>query len=459
MGGARSLAGTRLFFPTMSDTPDTMQELLRQLQAQNKTNRAAINAINRTLKQLAKQTPKPAEPQEAPADDFAPQICTHEDSPEESMQRMRKNALDTFASYALLKKGRGSTFHDEVIDQAMFEVEDVSDTMFRALLLRDFPPEVEEAYRQRRMHRKVLYGMVLYCAEMVNCGFLRIYDPEWAEAADALERETPPQETAVLKPTAGAFRLPGRKKLETFFNREVVDIVNNHAAYRKLGIDFPEHFVLEGAPGCGKTYAVEALAKHLGWHVERITSSTVGSKYVHETAQHIEQRFNEAEAHAPAIIIVDEMDAFMRNRSGHIAEVQAGLVEEVASFLRCIQDAASKRILVVGMANSLEGIDPAILRTGRFGTHIKMEMPNAAEVESLLRFHLRKRPHARFPLARYAAQLVNRPLSDVTHVVRQAALHAARLHHAKLQESDLRLAVSALLRNSAPRTATVGFLA
>ncbi|MDO4817296.1 MAG: hypothetical protein Q3986_02590 [Akkermansia sp.] len=107
----------------------------------------------------------------------------------------------------------------------------------------------------------------------------------------------------------------------------------------------------------------------------------------------------------------------------------------------------------------LSGKMGAILRTGRFGTHIKMEMPNAAEVESLLRFHLRKRPHARFPLARYAAQLVKRPLSDVTHVVRQAALHAARLHHDKLQESDLRLAVSALLRNSAARTATVGFLA
>ena len=107
----------------------------------------------------------------------------------------------------------------------------------------------------------------------------------------------------------------------------------------------------------------------------------------------------------------------------------------------------------------LSGEMGAILRTGRIGMHIKMEMSNAAEVESLLRFHLGKRPHARFPLARYAAQLTNRPLSDVTHVVRQAALHAARLHHAKLQESDLRLSVSALLRNSAARTATVGFLA
>jgi hypothetical protein len=63
--------------------------------------------------------------------------------------------------------------------------------------------------------------------------------------------------------TEKRFDLPGRQVLETFFNEHVIDIVQNRDRYKNLGIEFPPAIVLEGPPGCGKTFAVERLVEFL----------------------------------------------------------------------------------------------------------------------------------------------------------------------------------------------------
>lgn len=210
-----------------------------------------------------------------------------------------------------------------------------------------------------------------------------------------------------------------------------------------MGIGFPKPFILEGAPGCGKTYAVEALAKHLNWYTIHLTASNVGSEMVHKTPKLIEEKFEEAAKHAPAIIIVDEMDAFMPDRGSKAGDHHA-VVEEVSSFLKCLQTAAEKRVLVVGMTNYLRRIDPAILRTGRMGTHLSVGMPDAEEVESVLAYELSKRPHAAFALRPVAEQLLGRPLSDVSFVVEKAARTAVRNGHPQVEYGDVTAAMALL---------------
>jgi hypothetical protein len=56
-----------------------------------------------------------------------------------------------------------------------------------------------------------------------------------------------------------AFCLPGRPKLEEFFNEHVIDIIANPEKYQMMGINFPSSMVLFGPPGCGKTFAIEKL--------------------------------------------------------------------------------------------------------------------------------------------------------------------------------------------------------
>ena len=45
------------------------------------------------------------------------------------------------------------------------------------------------------------------------------------------------------------FSLPGRIELETFFKDYVIDVVENSEYYKRMGIEFPSPFILQGPPG------------------------------------------------------------------------------------------------------------------------------------------------------------------------------------------------------------------
>lgn len=243
---------------------------------------------------------------------------------------------------------------------------------------------------------------------------------------------------------SGVFRLPGRPKLEAFFNEHVVDIVTHSERYKALGIDFPTSIVLHGPPGCGKTFAVERLVEFLDWPIFHIDSNSVGSPYIHETSRKVSEVFDKAMDSAPAAIVIDEMESYLSDRE---AGQSSGLhhVEEVAEFLRRIPEATAKQVLVIGMTNRLEMIDPAILRRGRFDHVIEVGMPSKDEVAELIESLLRKVPvEAGVTPDDAIKALAGRPLSDAAFAVREAARLAARSGKQALDQQSLDEAVAQL---------------
>lgn len=235
------------------------------------------------------------------------------------------------------------------------------------------------------------------------------------------------------------FELPGRPELEAFFNEHIVDIINNSDRYKALGIDFPSAIVLHGPPGCGKTFAVERLVDFLGWPNFQIEASSVASPYIHETSKKVAEVFDKAMQNAPSVLVIDEMEAFLADRemgSGHHR------VEEVAEFLRRIPEATKNEVLIVGMTNRVEMIDPAILRRGRFDHVIKVDFPSEAEVLSLLEKLLSSLPITENVQATsFSKELSGRPLSDVVFVVREGARLAARSGKDRLDMDSLNSAM------------------
>lgn len=237
------------------------------------------------------------------------------------------------------------------------------------------------------------------------------------------------------------FELLGRTELNTFFNDSIVDILENKDVYAKFGIGFPEPFILEGPPGCGKTYAVKQLEEYLSIPTFHITSSSVGSQYVHATAKAIEETFAEAAKNDMSMVVVDEMESFMPCRD-NVQHSDSHAIEEVNAFLKCIQTAQEKNILVVGMTNYLDRIDPAILRSGRMGTHIKVSWPSEEEIAQVFKYELDKRPYDKdIDPMDYASKFIERPLSDVCAVVRRAAMTAARKRADKVSVEDIEDAI------------------
>src|SRR3546814_3865420 len=67
-------------------------------------------------------------------------------------------------------------------------------------------------------------------------------------------------------------------------------------------------------PGCGKTFAVEKLVEHLDWPFFSIDSGSIGSPFIHETGKKIAEAFEQAVKVSPAVVVIDEIDAFLAAR-------------------------------------------------------------------------------------------------------------------------------------------------
>lgn len=253
---------------------------------------------------------------------------------------------------------------------------------------------------------------------------------------------------AVVSRTSGArFELPGRPALEAFFNEHVVDIVTHRERYRALGIDSPSAVVLHGPPGCGKTYAVERLVDFLGWPRFSIEAASVASAYIHETSRKVAGIFEQAMAASPSVIVIDEMESFLADRgmgSGHHR------VEEVGEFLRRIPEALRRQVLILGMTNRIEMIDPAILRSGRFDHIVRVDPASETEIRALLVHLLSRLPHdVSLDLDALARDLADRPLSDVDFVVRESGRLTARAGRDRIDAA----AVAAALQSAPSRDA------
>ncbi len=273
--------------------------------------------------------------------------------------------------------------------------------------------------------RRELLDMLGLDEQSSSGGILRMparIDPAWkgGKTEGELEADLRSREKERRERMEGPFELAGSPVLETFFRDEILDVVDREEEYRRFGVGFPGPPLLYGPPGSGKTFAVERLAEYLGWPVFRITTGSVGSKYVHETGKLVEEMFDAAIRNAPSVLIIDELEAFLSERDSAFGTREIHL-EEVGVFLRRIPDAAKNRVLLFGMTNMFEKIDPAILRTGRFDHKIEVKLPGPAEVRAVLERELRDLPTEGDPgLSELSERLAGRPLSDVTFVVREA---------------------------------------
>jgi len=222
------------------------------------------------------------------------------------------------------------------------------------------------------------------------------------------------------KITNDKFSLVGRPELEKFFNEHIISILNEPERYAKLGIEFPSSVILYGPTGCGKTYAVDRLIEFIELPRFEINSASVASPYIHDTSKKISTVFEEAINKAPSVIVIDEMESYISNRNN--TTTGTFHLEEVAEFLRQIQKAQENKVLVIAMTNMIESIDPAIMRRGRFDHYIEVGYPSKEEIESLLKFLLKKvSTENEINTRSITEKLEGRTLADVSFVVKEAA--------------------------------------
>ena len=253
------------------------------------------------------------------------------------------------------------------------------------------------------------------------------------------------------------FVLPGRAELTRFFNDYIIDVIKKPELYARMGIDFPGAVLLCGAPGTGKTYAAKELVRYLGWHDFYIDSGTIGSRYIHETSKKTADIFAEAADNAPSVIIIDEMEAFLSHRSASGDHIHH--TEEVGEFLRMLQSAKEKRVLVIAMTNLLDSIDSAVKRKGRFDHIIEVNLPDENEVAELLRHLTKKLPMAKdADIPTLATKLAGHSMADIDFAVKEAGRRTAKAGRAYIDGATFGEVVEEL-KEKANGERVVGFIA
>lgn len=242
-------------------------------------------------------------------------------------------------------------------------------------------------------------------------------------------------------PDATGFHLPGQPRLQALLRDRVLDVLHRPAAYARMGVPFPGGVLLAGPPGCGKSFAAGRIAAFLGWPLHEVQASSVGSMWLHETSRRMADAFDAAAAEAPAVVLLEELDALGRSRS----DGNAPTAEEVNTLLRLVEAAPARSLLVIGTTNRPDAIDPALRRRGRFDLVETMDFPDESGIAETLRALLQDRPHApSLDVQRAARSLARRPVSDAVWVVNEAARLAVRNGHEMIDDLVLARAVQAL---------------
>lgn len=134
--------------------------------------------------------------------------------------------------------------------------------------------------------------------------------------------------------------------------------------------------LLQGPEGTGKTMLVQAFANELGADLKKVSPGEISDKYVGVPTEKLRELFKESKSSdRPYILYFNEMNGVFSKHAGGNSGVTEMLVSELKSALDDVRK-DYPNVIVVGDANSLDGIDPALLRPGRFDVVLKIGLPN-----------------------------------------------------------------------------------
>jgi transitional endoplasmic reticulum ATPase len=208
--------------------------------------------------------------------------------------------------------------------------------------------------------------------------------------------------------------------------REVVEYPFRFGeVFHYLGVSPPRGIILQGPPGTGKTLIARALANEVGARFYSISGPEVYSKWYGRSEQNLRNIFEEAVKNAPAVVVIDELDALVPRREQSHGDQEQRIVATFLTQMDGLKELVD--VVVLGTTNRIDAIDPALRRGGRFELEIRIGAPDAAGREEILRIHSRRMPLGKgVDLEAIAERTAGFVGADLASVCREAAYNALR---------------------------------
>jgi transitional endoplasmic reticulum ATPase len=210
--------------------------------------------------------------------------------------------------------------------------------------------------------------------------------------------------------------------------REMIELPLKYPEiFARLGVQPPKGVFLYGPPGTGKTLIVRAVAHETDAYFINISGPEIMGKFYGESEGRIRKLFEEAQAHAPSIIFIDEIDAIAPKREdmGGEKQVEKRVVAQLLSLMDGLESRG--KVIVIGATNIPNSIDPALRRPGRFDREISISIPDKKGRLEILQIHTRGIPLSLDVDMEKVAEITHGFVgADLEALAREAAMTALR---------------------------------
>lgn len=234
--------------------------------------------------------------------------------------------------------------------------------------------------------------------------------------------------------------------------KEIVDFLKNPEKYQKAWAQIPRWVLLYWPPWNGKTL----LARAIAWESWVPFFYSSGSEFMEMLvwmwAAKVRELFKKAkEVNWPAIIFIDEIDAIGKKRGQWFTgwhQEQEQTLNQILTEMDWFEK--DHKVIVIAATNRIDILDPALLRPGRFDRKIFVNRPTLEERKEIFKVYLKnkkldKELNQEKLIDSLAIRTVGFVGADISNLVNEAALHAAKNNRDYLKWEDFEYALEKVI--------------
>lgn len=177
----------------------------------------------------------------------------------------------------------------------------------------------------------------------------------------------------------------GMKALKEYLKNKS-KVISDLPKAMEFGVSIPKGVFIVGMPGCGKSLCAKASAALFNSPLLKLDMGSMMGKYVGESEGNLRKAIKIAEAAAPCVLWIDEIEKAFSGVGGN----NDIMTRMFGYFLSWMQEKQSS-VYVIATANNADNLPPELKRKGRFDEIFCVNLPDKEERKAIFKIHLEKK--------------------------------------------------------------------
>lgn len=177
----------------------------------------------------------------------------------------------------------------------------------------------------------------------------------------------------------------GMKALKEYLKNKS-KVISDLPKAMEFGVSIPKGVLIVGMPGCGKSLCAKASAALFNSPLLKLDMGSMMGKYVGESEGNLRKAIKIAEAAAPCVLWIDEIEKAFSGVGGN----NDIMTRMFGYFLSWMQEKQTS-VYVIATANNADNLPPELKRKGRFDEIFCVNLPDKEERKDIFKIHLEKK--------------------------------------------------------------------